>query len=147
MLRVLCLICAALLLPNLNFGQLQDCTLGLGNKDTDVIFKVFKLSDEQKILAEALASEYRTNSRLIQDQVDQLFESHPQRTQEDLQRMAQKFDSLKIQLTSMSRSYDQKLVGLFDQKQYEVYLQLCNEVMRRPLRPSQNQKGLLQKTH
>ena len=136
--RGLYLLCAVLLLPNLNYGQLQDCTLGLGNKDTDVIFKVFKLSEEQQALAEAMAAEYRTNSRLIQDEVDLLFESHPQRTQEDLQRMAQKFDSLKIQLTAMSRSYDEKLVGLFNQKQYEVYLQLCNEVMRKPLNPSRN---------
>ena len=136
--RGLYLLCAVLLLPNLNYGQLQDCTLGLGNKDTDVIFKVFKLSEEQQALAEAMAAEYRTNSRLIQDEVDLLFESHPQRTKEDLQRMAQKFDSLKIQLTAMSRSYDEKLVGLFNQKQYEVYLQLCNEVMRKPLTPSRN---------
>ena len=136
--RGLYLLCAVWLLPNINYGQLQDCTLGLGNKDTDVIFKVFKLSEEQQALAEAMAAEYRTNSRLIQDEVDLLFESHPQRTPEDLQRMAQKFDSLKIQLTAMSRSYDQKLVGLFNQKQYEVYLQLCNEVMRKPLAPSGN---------
>ena len=136
--RGLYLLCAVLLLPSLNYGQLQDCTLGLGNKDTDVIFKVFKLSEEQQALAEAMAAEYRTNSRLIQDEVDLLFESHPQRTPEDLQRMAQKFDSLKIQLTAMSRSYDEKLVGLFNQKQYEVYLQLCNEVMRKPLAPSRN---------
>ena len=136
--RGLYLLYAVLLLPNLNYGQMQDCTLGLGNKDTDVIFKVFKLSEEQQALAEAMAAEYRTNSRLIQDEVDLLFESHPQRTPEDLQRMAQKFDSLKIQLTAMSRSYDEKLVGLFNQKQYEVYLQLCNEVMRKPLAPSGN---------
>ena len=136
--RLLGLLFAGLFLPSLLYGQLQDCTLGLGNKDTEVIFQVFKLNDEQRALAEALAAEYKTNSRLIQDQVDHLFESHPQRTQEDLQRMAKKFDSLKIQLTSMSRNYDQKLVGLFDQKQYEVYLQLCKEVMRRPLAPSQN---------
>ena len=135
--RVLCLLCATLLFPNLQFGQMQDCTLGLGNKDTEVIFKVFKLNEEQQALAEAMAAEYRTNSRLIQDQVDQLFDSHPQQTPEDLQKMAQKFDSLKVQLTSMSRNYDRKLVGLFDQKQYEVYLQLCNEVMRKPLAPAQ----------
>ena len=135
---LLVLLFTALLIPNLQYGQLQDCTLGLGNKDTEVIFQVFKLNEEQKVIAEALAAEYKTNSRLIQDQVDELFESHPQGTPEDLQRMAQKFDSLKVQLTSMSRSYDQKLIGLFDQKQYVVYLQLCREVMRKPLTPSQN---------
>lgn len=136
--QVLSLLFAAMLIPSLLFGQLQDCTLGIGNKDTEVIFKVFKLNEEQMALAEALASEYQKSSRLIQEQVDQLFESHPQRTPEDLQKMAQKFDSLKVELTSMSRSYDRKLVGLFDQKQYEVYLQLCNEVMRKPLTPPEN---------
>ena len=54
--RGLYLLCVILLLPNLNYGQLQDCTLGLGNKDTDVIFKVFKLSEEQQALAEAMAA-------------------------------------------------------------------------------------------
>ena len=131
------LFCAVLLCSNLSFGQLQDCTLGIGNKDTEVIYQVFKLSEEQKVVAKALAAEYQKNSLLIQKQVDQLFESHPQGNPEDLQLMARKFDSLKIQLSSMSRSYDQKLLGLFNEKQYEVYLQLCNEVMRKPLRPPQ----------
>lgn len=131
------LFCAVLLCSNLGFGQLQDCTLGIGNKDTEVIYEVFKLSEEQKVVAEVLAAEYQKNSLLIQKKVDQLFESHPQGNPEDLQLMARKFDSLKIQLSSMSRSYDQKLLGLFNEKQYEVYLQLCNEVMRKPLRPTQ----------
>jgi hypothetical protein len=136
--QLLVLICVALLIPNLNFGQLQDCTLGIGNKDTELIFKVFKLSEEQQVLAEALASEFQKDSRLIQEQVDQLFDTHPQRTPEDLQDLAKKFDSLKIQLTSMSRAYDQKLLGIFDEKQYEVYVQLCNEVMRQPLKAPQD---------
>ena len=135
--QVFGLLCAGLLIPNLHFGQLQDCTLGIGNKDTEVIFQVFKLNEEQKVIAEALASEYQKDSRLIQEQVDDLFESHPQQTPEDLQKMAKKFDSLKIRLIDMSRSYDQKLVSLFDQKQFEVYLQLCNEVRRKPLTPNQ----------
>ncbi|MCE2612722.1 hypothetical protein LVD13_07040 [Flavobacteriaceae bacterium D16] len=135
--QVFGLLCVGLLFPNLHFGQLQDCTLGIGNKDTEVIFQVFKLNEEQKVIAEALASEYQKDSRLIQEQVDDLFESHPQQTPEDLQKMAKKFDSLKIRLIDMSRSYDQKLVSLFDQKQFEVYLQLCNEVRRKPLTPNQ----------
>lgn len=135
--QLLGLLCVGLLLPKMVFGQLQDCTLGIGNKDTEVIFQVFKLNEEQKVLAEALAAEYQKDSRFIQEQVDELFESHPQGTPEDLQKMARKFDSLKVQLIDMSRSYDQKLVSLFDQKQYEVYLQLCNEVRRKPLAPEQ----------
>ncbi|MCX2720500.1 hypothetical protein [Lentiprolixibacter aurantiacus] len=133
--RVFGLVCVVLLIPKLHFGQMQDCTLGIGNKDTEVIYQVFKLSGEQQVVAEALAAEYQKNSRLIQEEVDLLFESHPQATPEDLQKMAKKFDSLKVALTTMSRTFDQKLVGIFNEKQYEVYLQLCNEVMRKPLVP------------
>ncbi|MBT8320066.1 MAG: hypothetical protein KJO90_00195 [Eudoraea sp.] len=118
-------------------AQIAECTLGLGGKDTEVIYQVFKLDDEQKAIAEALVASYQKDSRLIQEQVDHLFESYPQRTPEELQKMAKKFDSLKVELTNMSRNYDQKLVGLFNQKQYEVYLKLCNEVMKRPLAPAQ----------
>ena len=120
--RVMGLLCVGLLLPRMFFGQLQDCTLGIGNKDTEVIFQVFKLNEEQKVLAEALAAEYQKDSRLIQEQVDELFESHPQGTPDDLQKMARKFDSLKVQLIDMSRSYDQKLVSLFNQKQYDTII-------------------------
>ena len=132
------LLCSALLMPLMHFGQLQPCTLGIGTGDTEVIMQVFKLNEEQKLKAEEWAAEYQQHSRLIEEEVAQLFKSHPQQSPKELQDMALKYDSLRAHLVGISRGYDQKLIGLFDQRQYEVYVKLCNEVIRRPLTPAED---------
>ena len=133
------------LLPGLLFfnslgAQLADCTLGLGGKDTEVIVQVFKLNGEQTSKLDMWVAEYQKTSRIIQEEVDQLLASHPQKTPEDLQKLAVKFNTLKTKLQGVSKRYDQKLVTLFNPQQYEVYLQLCNEVNRKPMRRSAKER-------
>ncbi|MBT8179262.1 MAG: hypothetical protein HKP60_09110 [Eudoraea sp.] len=128
-----------LLFAQVNFAQMADCTLGLGGKDTEVIIKVFHLNEEQKSQLDMWVAEYQLSSRLIQEEVDQLLESHPQKTPEDLEKLAVKYNTLKTKLFNISRAYDQQLIALFDQRQYGVYLELCNEVNRKPISKSANE--------
>lgn len=122
-----------LLFTSLSYAQMADCTLGLGGKDTEVIIQVFQLNGEQRSQLDMWVAEYQKSSRLIQEEVDQLLASHPQKSPEDLQKMAIKYNDLKGKLSGISRNYDQKLIALFNERQYEVYLELCNEVNRRPM--------------
>ena len=129
-----------MLYTNVQMAQVPDCTLGLGGKDTEIIIQVFHLNKEQKAKLDMWVAEYQLSSRLIQEEVDQLLASHPQKTPEDLQQMAMKYDTLKARLFGISKGYDKKLIALFDQRQYEVYLELCNEVNRRPMPGSTNER-------
>ncbi len=131
--KTLTLLLFGLCCINLGYTQAADCTLGLGGKDTEVIIQVFQLNGEQQVKLDMWVAEYQLSSRLIQEEIDQLLASHPQKTPEDLHNMAQKYNTLKTKLFGISRGYDRKLIGLFNQQQYEVYLKLCNEVNRKPM--------------
>lgn len=116
-----------------SMAQSEDCTLGIGGKDTDVIVQVFQLNAEQKIQMETWATEFTIQTGEIETQIQQLFDTHPQKSQEDLERLSEKYKVLKDELVASSREFDKKLIGLFNPKQYERYMSLCNEAGRRPM--------------
>ncbi|MDC6352509.1 hypothetical protein PP178_13190 [Zeaxanthinibacter sp. PT1] len=47
--------------------------------------------------------------------------------------MSEKFTSLKEELLTASKAIDQKLLGIFNDRQYMRYVELCEEVARRPM--------------
>ena len=114
------------------YGQSSYCTLGLGGKDTEVILQVFQLNAEQQEQTDAWVAEYRIRARLIQEGADSLLTAHPQKTPEDLQQLALKYNILRNELVELSEGYDRKLIAIFNEKQYALYLKLCEEVNRRP---------------
>lgn len=115
------------------FGQLQDCTLDMGGKDSELIIKIFQLNEEQVGKMEAWRAELDIKNRLLQDQIAWLFENHPQSTEEDLVNLSKKYNVLQRQIVSNSRTYDQMLLGAFNDRQYERYVVLCTEAVRKPL--------------
>lgn len=119
-------------IPTAGYGQSTSCTLGLGGKDTEVILQVFQLSAEQQAQTDAWVADYRMRSRVIQEGADSLLRSHPQNTPEDLQKLALRYNALKTELVELSEGYDRKLISIFNEKQYALYLELCEEVNRRP---------------
>ncbi len=124
--------------------QLEDCTLGLGGKDRQTIIEIFQLNEEQQLKMEAWAAQLQTQNKLVEDQIKELFDKHPQSTTEDLNTLAGKYDVLKSQLVSASKEYDRKLLALFNQRQYERYEALCKAAYRRPLTPPEIVKDSVQ---
>ncbi|MBT8183328.1 MAG: hypothetical protein KJN76_00695 [Eudoraea sp.] len=116
-------------------AQLPDCTLGIGGKDTDVLVQVFQLNQEQTNTLDIWLGELQTKHKLTEDQIKLLFEKHPQSTQEDLETLAKKYKVLKDEMMATSKKYDQKLLGLFNPKQYQRYVDLCTEALRQPITP------------
>ena len=117
-----------------SFGQAEDCTLGIGGKDTETIIEVFQLDDEQLVKMEAWIQELKKVNEVIEEQIDVLLEKHPQSNEEELQALAEKFKPLRAQIIANSKIYDQKLLGILNAKQYQRYITLCAEAMRRPLK-------------
>ena len=116
-------------------AQLDDCSLDIGGEDTDVLITVFQLNEKQQTYLDTWRGELSVQSKTIEEDISQLLETHPQSTEADLHNLSRKYAKLKDQLVAISRTYDQKMLGTFNPKQYEFYIELCNEALRRPLVP------------
>lgn len=135
------LLCIFSLYSCMTFAQLQDCTLDMGGQDHETIVTIFQLNEEQIGKMETWRAELEIKNKVLQDQVTWLFENHPQSTEEDLLNLSKKYNVLQRQIMSNSRTYDQMLLGAFNERQYERYVLLCSEAMRKPLTVPDNFKS------
>ncbi len=111
----------------------QDCTLAIGGRDSDVIIQVFQMNNEQIAMMEGWKVELDQEMEATQKQVDQLFESQPQGTPEQLTQLAIKYKVLQDRIVDISKSYDKKLLAIFNEQQYRRYVGLCREIFLKPL--------------
>ncbi|QLG46278.1 hypothetical protein [Costertonia aggregata] len=112
----------------------QDCTLSIGGKDKDIIVQVFQLNEEQITQLETWQAELAIKNKLIEEQLQLLLDEHPQSTQEDLTNLAKKYKTKEQELVRISVGYDKKLLGIFNERQYQRYIELCEEALRKPLK-------------
>src|SRR5690606_21055605 len=111
----------------------QDCTLAIGGKDTDVIIQVFQMNNEQIAKREAWKVELEKETDAAQQQANQLLESQPQTTPEELEKIAVEYKKIQNRVAEISKSYDRKLLAIFNEKQYRRYVGLCREIFLKPL--------------
>ncbi len=111
----------------------QDCTLDLGGTNLETIIKIFQLNDAQANLVERWQAELQLQMKLIEGEANALLAKQPQRTEEELLALAQKYKVLQDKMTLLSASYDKKLLRELNDKQYERYVSLCKEAVRTPL--------------
>jgi hypothetical protein len=131
----------ALLSLALLSAQEKDCTLGLGGRDAEVIIQVFQLNGEQRQKLTDWAGELQEYTRVMGDSIRILFDTHPQKTMEELQVLANKYKALRDKIEFTASLYDQKLLATFNQRQYERYIALCREALRTPMPPYQEDGG------
>lgn len=111
----------------------QNCTLDIGGKNTKTIIDVFQLNEAQIATLETLRGELEVETQTIEDQIEKLLAEHPQSTEEELIKLAEKYKVLQQKMVSASYESDKKLLLQFNAKQYERYLQLCKAAIRRPI--------------
>ncbi len=111
----------------------QDCTLDLGSDNLELITKVFQLNEAQIGQVEGWKAQLAVESRLIEEQIKELFNTHPQSNYDEIEAMSKKYKVFQDKLVNLSLSYDNKLVQVFNDKQYERYVTLCNEAALDPL--------------
>ena len=114
-------------------GNAQECTLDIGGKNTETLIKVFQLNETQIAQMETLGAELKVSNKALEDTIQKLFDEHPQSTPEELTTLAEKYRALQSKMVSASREADKKLLTLFNERQYDRYLELCNEAIRRPI--------------
>ena len=115
-------------------GSAQDCTLDIGGKNVEMVVKVFQLNESQITKMEAWGAELVLTNKAIEEDIQKMFDSQPQSTPEELTILAEKYRALKSKMVTNSREADKKLLETFNEKQYERYLQLCNEAIRTPIK-------------
>ncbi len=122
-----------ILISRTSLAQTEDCTLGIGGKDSATLVEVFQLSEEQIAKMDIMVQELSIANRVLQDEIDILMKTHPQQTEEELTALAEKYKVLRDKMVINAKSYDIQLLQLFNPKQYKLYTELCAEVMRTPL--------------
>ena len=116
-------------------AQSQECTLDIAGKDVDVIIQIFQLNADQRSMLEMWRKEVLSKTEVLEVKMKKLLEEHPQSNETDLRNLSKKYAALKEKLMLVSMEYDQKLLGVFNEKQYAYYSKLCTEALRKPLNP------------
>lgn len=114
-------------------GLSQDCTLDAGGGNTDMIVSVFQLNANQTAKLESLKGDYGVKEKALQDEIESLLEKHPQSTPEELTRLGEKYAVLEQNLVTLSKTTDTELLQIFNERQYNRYLELCREAIRKPI--------------
>lgn len=117
-----------------SFGQY--CPLGLGGTDPQQIAKVFEFDQAQEERMLQWVDSLEMQNTPLQLKLDELLESHPQQTPEQLSAMGQKYEAIKAEMVGNSRFYDRLLLGIFRPAQYRKYAELCQELDLYPLEPT-----------
>ena len=112
----------------------QECTLDIGGKNSEILIKVFQLNEVQITQMNAWSAELAETNKVVEDEIQKLFDSHPQSTPDELTTLAEKYKALQSKIVNASREVDKKLLTIFNERQYDRYLQLCAEAIRLPIK-------------
>lgn len=116
------------------FVAAQECTLGVSEKSSEVLIKVFQLNEEQVAKMETWQAELELKTKSLEDEIQLLLDTHPQSSPQELITLAEKYQLLQQKIVNVSRETDISLLSIFNEKQYERYLMLCNEARRVPIK-------------
>jgi len=111
----------------------QACILDIGSKNADTIKTIFQLNEEQTTALEVLRKDLKAEREDQELEVKKLYENHPQSTPAELLILAEKHKNLEDKMLETTVRYDQKLISLFNEKQYERYQLLCESAKRTPI--------------
>lgn len=114
-------------------GLSQDCTLNIGGGNSEILTSVFQLNANQVAKLESLQGEYVIKAKALQEEMDGLLSKHPQSTPEELTTLGEKYSVLEQNLVAVSKAADKEFLQIFNENQYNRYLELCREAMRKPI--------------
>lgn len=114
-------------------GFSQICILNIGSENNDQIKQIFQLNEAQETALQEFKIELNKEISLLETEVKELLETHPQSNPDELMVLAKKHKDLEEKMFTTTATYDQKLISLFNEKQYERYLLLCDKANRTPI--------------
>lgn len=115
------------------YATSQVCILDIGSKNSEKVIETFQLKEKQLESLKVLKDDVKLATEAIDKKVKNLLETHPQSSPEELTVLAEKHKELEDEMFGVIVKYDQKLISLFNEKQYERYVLLCNTANRTPI--------------
>lgn len=123
------------------FGVLnaqQDCYLGIGGKDDAIITKVFQLSEKQMENLKNWGAELKFRNEIFKLKAESLLKNHAQASPEDLLKMSYDYRAILDSMAANMKMLDKRMLGTFNNKQYNLYIKLCNQTSRSPIYASRS---------
>ena len=111
----------------------NDCFLGIGGKDDKTIQEVFQLNEDQVEKMRNWGAELKFRNEIFEMRIEKLLKTHAQSSPEDLMKMSYEFRALLDSMEGNMRLLDRRMLSIFDNDQYNLYIMLCNEVYRSPI--------------
>ena len=126
-----------LLILSFKVSQAQtDCFLGVGGKDDKTIATVFKLDSIQVTKMKKWGAELRYSNSLLIDQANYLVKKNEESSPEVLKTVAVQYQKLLDSMQNNLRLIDKRMLGIFNDEQYNLYLLICNQLSINPLYPT-----------
>jgi hypothetical protein len=113
-----------------------DCYLGIGGKDDVIIEKVFNLDSIQVEKMKNWGAELRYRNGFLINQANNLVKKHSESSPEVLKTMAVSYKKILDSMQSNLRMLDKRMLGVFNEEQYNLYIMLCNQNSSSPLYPT-----------
>ncbi|MGW9686948.1 hypothetical protein [Flagellimonas sp. 2504JD1-5] len=111
----------------------QECALGIGGGNDDAIAEVFQLNELQLEKLKNWSAELKVRNQYLKDQAKFLLKRNAQSSPEDLLSMSHKYRGLLDSMRQNVRMLDKRLLSIFNNKQYNLYMELCEQMMLRPI--------------
>ncbi|WP_281542691.1 hypothetical protein [Maribacter aestuarii] len=109
-----------------------DCVLGVGLTDDATLIEVFQMNGMQQEKLANLGAELKYRNELLNDQLENVMKRHPQSNATELRQLADKYKGVVDSMAIIQTMIDKRVLALFNEKQYELYLSLCAEASRSP---------------
>jgi hypothetical protein len=109
-----------------------DCVLGVGLTDDATLIEVFQMNEMQQEKLANLGAELKYRNELLNDQLENVMKRHPQSNATELRQLADKYKGVMDSMAIIQTMIDKRVLALFNEKQYELYLSLCAEASRSP---------------
>jgi len=112
----------------------DDCILGVGITSDSTLIDIFQLNEEQTEKLKNWSAELKYRNELLTNQAENLLKRHPQNSVGELSVLAQKYKVISDSITIIQRMVDKRTLKMLNEKQYELYLNLCEQAFRQPYR-------------
>ncbi len=107
--------------------------LGVGGKDDETITKVFELTEEQQKNLRNWSAELKVRNDILKDKARFLMKKHEESSPEVLVTVSEQYKTIMDSMKQNVRMMDKRLLNLFNEKQYERYVKLCEQMSLRPI--------------
>ncbi len=113
------------------FAQ-ADCILGVGGATDSVLIDVFQLNPSQIDKLISYSEEIKYRQEILDTKLDNIRKRHPQSNASELSKLAIEYTVIIDSMALVQVMIDKRLLSLFNEKQYNLYRNLCREASRSP---------------